>query len=262
MIGYYRLNQNVLDEINFPLKNIENNIYDLCCPLIVDDKASFTGALRCLYDILEIPIITSNDLELYYSNNNTDFEKYIKKFSDYLKMNISIELNEEERLGHLLRVAVYAYELASSVHLSKEEIKNIYIAALFHDIGKSKIPMNIVGKKGKLTDDEYNVMKKHSILAREVVAGFLSEDIINMIESHHERMDGSGYNNGIMPSLGVQIIGIADSYDAMTSSRVYHNSKTRDEAMNELMLCTIPKEENGKGILYNKDLVQKFMEIE
>lgn len=262
MIGYYRLDESILNKINTPIKNIENNIYDLCCPLVVEDKDSFTGALRYLYDILEIPIISYNDLDEYYSNEDFEFENYIKSFSDFLKMNISIELSEEEQLGHLLRVAKYAYLLANSLGLSKKEIKDIYIAALFHDIGKSKIPMKIVGKKGKLTDDEYKEMKKHSLLAREVVGGFLSEEVIRMIESHHERMDGSGYNKGIMPTLGVQIIGIADSYDAMVSSRVYHKGKSRDEAMNELMLCTISKKDGGKGVLYNKDLVLKFMEIQ
>jgi len=83
-----------------------------------------------------------------------------------------------------------------------------------------------------------------------------------MIEGHHERMDGSGYAKGIVPNIGVQIIGIADSYDAMISSRVYHQGSSRESAFEELLLCTKEKDSGGKGILYNLELVNQFIKVE
>ena len=72
----------------------------------------------------------------------------------------------------------------------------------------------------------------------------------------------SGYAKGIIPNIGVQILGIADSYDAMISSRVYHQSESRESAFEELLLCTKEKENGGKGILYNLDLVNQFIKVE
>ena len=188
--------------------------------------------------------------------------EYLQEFSYYLQLNIVVELSEEEKLGHLLRVGKYAKELATHAQLTKPEIDNIYIAALFHDVGKSKIPVEIIGKKDRLSDQEFSIIKTHSGLARTVLNDFLEESILEMIEGHHERMDGSGYAKGIVPSIGIQVIGIADSYDAMISSRVYHLGASKEYAFEELLKCTRSKEDGGKGILYNLDLVNQFIALQ
>ncbi len=262
MVGYYKIETKILEQLDFPIKNIENNIYDLCCPLFVMDKKDVPENILYLYETLEIPILNVTELRTYDKKEYRELEAYLKVFSHYLQLNIPIEMSEEQKLGHLLRVGKYAKKLAEALLLSKEEVKSIYIASLFHDIGKSRIPESIIGKKGKLTEEEFSIIKTHSSLAREVLGNFLDETILEMIEAHHERMDGSGYTKGLLPSLGVQIIGIADSYDAMVSSRVYHNAASKEDALNELLLCTKEKEVGGKGILYNPKLVRKFIEIE
>lgn len=261
MVGYYKIKLEDRKQLD-NAKNIEENIYDLCCPLLVNSKKELPKELLYLYETLEIPILTFSEFQNYNAEEYEELEEYIQKFSHYLQFNIVVEMSEEEKLGHLLRVGKYAKELALSAQLSQKEIREIYIAALFHDVGKSKIPMEIIGKKNRLSDEEFAIIKKHSTLARPVLEDFLEESILKMIESHHERMDGSGYAKGIIPSLGVQIIGIADSYDAMVSSRVYHQATNKEDAFEELLLCTKSKEDGGKGILYNVDLVNQFIAIQ
>lgn len=215
-----------------------------------------------LYEMLEIPIIPIEEVEQFDFESIKNKQPYLDEFSSYLELNIKIEMLEEQKLGHLLRVAKYARVLARSLKLPKEQINNIYIAALFHDIGKYLIPEEVLGKPGKLNDEEFLVMQKHCLLARQIVDQFLNEEIIQMIESHHERMDESGYSMGIIPNIGSQIIGIADSYDAITSNRVYHSAEKKEEAFKELLLCTKTKEEGGKGTLYDPDLVNQFIKTQ
>ncbi len=262
MVGYYKLDKKEIEQRNIECHNIEENIYRLCWPLIVKDKKNLTKELLYLYEMLDIPIITLDEVEQFDFHKNKKQQKYLEEFSSYLELNIKIEMIEEQKLGHLLRVAKYAKDLAESLQLDQKHIKNIYIAALFHDVGKYLIPEEILGKPGKLTDEEFETMQKHCLLARQIVDRFLNEEIIKMIESHHERMDKSGYSMGITPNIGAQIIGIADSYDAITSSRVYHNAEKKEEAFEELLLCTKKKEEGGKGTLYDSALVNQFIEIQ
>lgn len=262
MVGQYHLREENMERVGVPIKNVEENIYDLCCPLLVNDKEELPKEILYLYETLNIPIMTVDEFQSYDEDTNSKLKKYLKEFSYYLQLNIVVELSEEEKLGHLLRVGRYAKELAEAISLPKQDVDNIYIAALFHDVGKSKIPVEIIGKKNKLSDQEFSIIKTHSDLARTILEGFLDETIIEMIEGHHERMDGSGYAKGIVPNLAIQIIGIADSYDAMISSRVYHQGTSRESAFEELLLCTKEKDNGGKGILYNLDLVNQFIQAE
>ena len=262
MIGYYGLHLKDINQLGLNCFDVKENIYNLCSLLIVKDKKFLPKELLCLYDTLEIPIILYDDIKLLNITINTELSSYLSLFSKYLQLNIDIEMAEEDELGHLLRVAMYAKMLASSLNFSKQEIKKIYIAALFHDIGKYLIPKEIIGKKDKLNKVEYGILKMHSLLARFMLNQFFDESIIDMIESHHERFMGNGYPSGKIPSIGAQIIGIADSYDAMVSNRVYGKSKSNQEALEELDLCTRSKEEGGKGVFYDPKLVKNFICIE
>ncbi len=260
MLGYYKIDENELAKLNLQYKNIEDNIYDLCCPLVIGKP--LPPDLKCLYETLEIPIISYKQINDFDFQKYEHLTKYLDYFSEYLKLNIPIELLEEKSLGHLLRVGRYAKELAEKISLDKKEVKDIYIAALFHDVGKYLIPSQIVGKEGKLTDREFELMKKHSEYASRILKNFFSDNILTMIREHHERCNKNGYPDHIVPSLGAKIIGIADSYDAMISNRVYHQKKTKDEALAELLRCSMSDYNGGKGILYDKYLVEKFIELQ
>ncbi len=255
MIGYFNLSEEELNALPKDIKNIEDNLYDLAYPLITNDVLPHD--LRYLYETLNIPIIKPNELENFKIDEK--FNKKIKGFSEYLQLNIEIEMLEEGKIGHTLRVARHAHELCTLACLDKKMTKKVYIAALFHDLGKIEVPKRITSKPGRLTEKEFEIMKTHCEHGYEILQGYLDEEILDMILSHHERMNKSGYPKGIVPSLGARIIGIADSYDAMLSNRVYKKNKSLKGTLEELVNCTIEVKEGGKGILYDKELVRKFV---
>ena len=259
MLGFYRLSEEKIKDLPRGSKDIELNIYDLCCPLVTDEE--LPKDIKYLYEMLDIPIIKFEELKNYDENEHRELIRYIKEFKEYLKLNIEIEMLEEGKIGHTLRVGRYAKELCDLENVNRELSKKIYIGALFHDIGKIKVPKKITSKPGKLTDKEFEVMKQHSKYGYEILCDYLDDETLDMILSHHERCDKSGYPKGIYPSLGAKIIGIADSYDAMLSNRVYKKNKSLSSTLEELIRCTITKENGGKGILYDESLVRKFVDF-
>lgn len=127
---------------------------------------------------------------------------------------------------HCVNVSFYSMLIAKWLNLSAQDIKNTILAGLLHDVGKLKIPEEILNKKGKLTKEEFDEMKKHTLYGYELIKDIteISEEIKNAVLSHHERIDGTGYpfqltNDAI--GLYAKIIAIADVYDAMTQNRVY-----------------------------------------
>lgn len=257
MLGYYSLDEERIKELPECSINIEDNIYTLCCPLIIGDY--LPKDLEYLYDILEIPVISIDEFSSYDESKYKSLTKKIKELSGYLKLNTEIELLEEEKVGHTLRVGRYAAELCKLLNLSKEETKKIYIASILHDVGKIEIPKKIISKPGRLTPKEFEIMKTHSENARHILDDFLDEETLEIILEHHERCDKSGYPKGIIPNLGAKILGIADSYDAMLSTRVYRKQKTLKATLEELVRCSLDKKDGGKGKLYDEELVRKFV---
>jgi len=261
MLGYYEIEDEIIKKLPPGSKNIKENIYELCCPLVVMNKKNLPSDLSLLYEVLEIPIIQYQDLKNFDSKKYESMYTYLEKFSEYLKLNVAIEELEEGRVGHLLRVGKSAKVLCDALGLSKEETQSIYIAALFHDVGKYRVPSHIVGKRGRLSTNEFNMIKNHCNYAYDMLKDFLSKDTLDIIKSHHERCDRSGYPEGSIPNLGAKIIGIVDSYDAMTANRVYHHGKNKKDAYQELLLCGKPIEQGGKGRMYDIELVEKFIQM-
>lgn len=149
----------------------------------------------------------------------------------------ALDAKEEYTQGHSARVAKYARQIAEQIGKSEEECDQIYYAGLLHDIGKIGIPDEIINKKGKLTADEYEIMKQHPVLGRQILSGITEMPYLAIgANFHHERYDGSGYPEGLkgpeIPELG-RILAVADAYDAMSSNRSYRDAipqqKIREE---------------------------------
>ncbi len=152
----------------------------------------------------------------------------------------SIEARDPYTSGHSQRVARFAAAIARSLNLSGRQVERIATAALLHDVGKIHEEFApILRKPGRLTDDEFAVMKTHSAKSAALVAKVSHfVDLVPMVQSHHEAWDGRGYPEGIAGSeipLGARIIAIADTIDAMTTSRPYRRSMTVDEVRDELV---------------------------
>lgn len=147
---------------------------------------------------------------------------------------------------HSQRVVFLAQEIGKAYGLSDANIEILRVAAYFHDIGKIGIPDYILLKPEELNAEEWKIMKKHSEIGADIIKNLNREDskiIEEAILHHHEHFDGSGYPHQLSQNeipLFSKILGIADSYDAMTETRPYHKKKTHEETL------AVLKKEKGK----------------
>ncbi len=169
----------------------------------------------------------------------------------------SLKAKDEYTKRHCERVAYYSKLIAKELHYDINIQQKVYLGGLLHDIGKIGIHDSILKKSTKLTNNEYDEIKKHPEIGCQIISGIsFLEDIIPMIKYHHERIDGKGYplglNDNYIP-IFARIIAIADSFDAMTSDRNYRAHMTVYEAMAEL------KKNSGKQ--FDKDIAKKFIKV-
>jgi putative nucleotidyltransferase with HDIG domain len=141
---------------------------------------------------------------------------------------------------HCLNVAILSISTAISLGLSEYELHEIGMCGLLHDIGKMLIPLSIINKPGKLTPEEFDIMKTHPINSINQLQYIVSLDVIRGIESHHEKVDGSGYpygRKGDNIHLYGKILSVCDVYDALTSTRSYRKSCFPGEVIEYIMGC-------------------------
>jgi len=154
----------------------------------------------------------------------------------------AIEAKDPYTSGHSLRVAEYSIEIARRMGMSKGFLENLYYIGLLHDVGKIGIPKEILRKPDKLTREEYDILKTHSNIGREILQNITA--IANLpigAAEHHERWDGKGYYQHISGnniSLEARIIGAADTYDAMSSDRSYRKALPKDVIFEEFKRCS------------------------
>ncbi|OMH40677.1 HD domain-containing phosphohydrolase [Desulfurobacterium indicum] len=168
-----------------------------------------------------------------------------------------IEIRDSYTRGHSERVAFYSKEIAKNMGLNEQQIEKIYMAALLHDIGKIGIPDSILLKPGKLTKKEFEIIKLHPVLSYELLKDIKPlKPIVDSIKYHHERIDGSGYPDGLKGKeipLPARIIAVADSFDAMTSDRIYRKGMPKEKAIKELISLA--------GEKYDSDVVHAAIPI-
>jgi len=188
--------------------------------------------------------------EIYKTKLETMVEQRTKKIftlqneliSNYKQMLLSfvkmIEGRDAYTGGHGERVAIYSRDIASTMGFEKKECDLIYEAGILHDIGKIITPDAILLKPVKLTDEEYALIKKHVSTSFSILSDIpMYKELADIVYAHHEYYDGSGYPRALKGEeipLFSRIMTIADSFDAMTTSRVYKPRKSKDEAIEEL----------------------------
>lgn len=144
----------------------------------------------------------------------------------------ALDAKDPYTAGHSQRVSDMALKVCQLIGLRDEDTEKVHIAAHLHDIGKIGVPDAVLKKKGKLTDEEWESMKRHPIIGAEILGKSqkLSE-LSDIVLMHHERYDGKGYPNGVAGveiPVGARIIAICDSIDAMTSNRCYRKANDFD----------------------------------
>ena len=169
----------------------------------------------------------------------------------------TIDAKDSYTNGHSTRVAKYSVMLAKRMGYEDEKLERLYYAALLHDIGKIGVPREIINKTSRLTDEEYEIIKTHPGIG----ANILNEvtelpDIVIGARWHHERYDGKGYPDRLMgieiPEIA-RIIGVADSYDAMTSKRSYRDILSQEIVTNELI--------KGKGTQFDPEITDLMIQL-
>ncbi len=209
--------------------------------------------------VLKIKIKNNIENKLYKENLEKIVEQRtieLAKSREMVIMGMSLlaETRDKETGSHIQKIKLYTEVLVDKINelrpdlMSKEYRNEVILYSVLHDIGKVGISDLILLKPGKLTDDEYNIMKSHTILGSEVLRkteeifgdNYSSLDIaLEIAESHHEKYDGSGYPYGLKGEnipLSARIVALADIYDALTSNRPYKQAFTHEEAKKIILL--------------------------
>ena len=183
-------------------------------------------------------------------------EGQLGKFDVLDSLVAAIDSKDQYTRRHSEDVTDYATELVQELGLSTETLNAVRVAGLLHDVGKIGIPASILRKPGKLTADEYEVMKGHATLSTLIINGLPRlSDILDAVANHHERWDGGGYPNGVkgedIPLLG-RVMAIADAYSAMTTDRPYRAHMSEEDALLEI--------ERNAGTQFDPQLATLFVQ--
>lgn len=195
--------------------------------------------------------ILSDDL---YNTNKQLENSYSESIETLLH---TVEAKTPYTKGHSERVSAYSTLIGKKLNLSESDLQILKVGALFHDIGKIGIPDNILFKETNLTNEEYDYIKKHTLIGVKILSDSkMFHDILPIVKFHHERFDGKGYpfglSNNDIPYLS-KIVAIADSYDAMTSKRSYRNNFSIDLVKNEFT--------NNLGTQFDPIIGKLFIDI-
>lgn len=199
-----------------------------------------------------------NQIKKINAELSDTYEKLEKAYLDSIQtLRYTIEAKDIYTRGHSDRVAAFSVLIGQKLGLSDKDLRTLQIGGLFHDIGKIGVPDSILQKEGKLTDDEYSQIKQHPNIGVHILSNAtIFEDILPIVEHHHEKYDGTGYPGKLagedIPYLA-RIAAIADSFDAMSSRRAYRDSLPLDKIISEFMRC--------RGTQFDPKLDDLFIDI-
>ncbi|MDR2300853.1 MAG: HD-GYP domain-containing protein [Deltaproteobacteria bacterium] len=182
----------------------------------------------------------------------------VSRNRDALTALIKLRHFDDYTYTHSLNVSVLSISAGKTLGLTNDELKILGLGTMFHDLGKLRIPDNILNKPGKLTDEEFAIMRNHAALSAEILTEQnlnVNDQVIKVARSHHERIDGSGYPDHLqgdqIPPLAT-ICGLSDVYDALTSDRVYHKGMLPHDALKFIYSL--------RGTHFQPDWVDRFVQ--
>lgn len=202
--------------------------------------------------------ISAKKINTYQRKEHENKERLDRMNTNIIRaLAYTIDAKDRYTSGHSQRVADYSLAIAKRMGKSEEDQKVIYYAGLLHDVGKIRVPEEIINKPGKLTDDEFNQIRIHPVSGYHILKD-IHEDvrIAYGAKYHHERYNGNGYPNGLegenIPEVA-RIIGVADAYDAMASNRSYRNALPQEVVRSEI--------EKGRGQQFDEKVADIMLQM-
>ena len=169
----------------------------------------------------------------------------------------AMDLRDKETEGHTQRVTELTLKMAHALHIGEENLAHIRRGALLHDIGKLGVPDSILLKEGKLTDEEWVIMRKHPIYAHEMLSQIdYLRPALDIPYCHHEKWDGTGYPRGLKGEeipLAARMFAIVDVWDAVTSDRPYRAAWSKEQALAYIV--------EHSGTQFDPEIVQVFLKV-
>jgi HD-GYP domain-containing protein (c-di-GMP phosphodiesterase class II) len=196
------------------------------------------------------------DVVLLYICSQPVFHTMSETLAKYRQLAVSVEAKDGYTYEHCLRIQDLSVKVGRHLKLSASQLSYLLWGAFMHDLGKVGVPDEILQKPAKLTAPEWEVMKRHTLTGRDMLLNTVAAGAAPILEQHHERLDGSGYPYGLVGdqiSLEAQIVAVVDSYDAMTTDRIYRKGIPKEDAISELRQTA--------GRLYRIDVVEAFLTV-
>ncbi len=242
-------------------------------------RGEYQDALKCQRDHSELTEtlfteeLAEKTTEMQVKYETAQLEDLVKEKTDELQRNMerlqaslagtiralatTVETRDPYTAGHQQRVSKLACAIAESMGLPENQSEGVRLAGIIHDIGKISVPAEVLSTPRRLTDIEFSLIKNHSQVGREILRDIdFSVPVADIVLQHHERMDGSGYPNGVKGDeilLEARIIAVADVVEAMASHRPYRAALGVDKALDEIF--------SNKGTLYDSDVVDACLKL-
>lgn len=196
------------------------------------------------------------DLTLLYVCSRPSFHMVSRQVAYLQELAVTVEEKDGYTEGHCRRIRDLSVQIGRRLHLDPVQQFHLFHGSYLHDLGKLAVPDSILNKPGRLTEEEWRTMKQHPVTGSRMLANTSVAGAARILEQHHERLDGSGYPQGLAGDqicIEAQIVAVVDSFDAMTSDRVYRRGMGWKSALAEL--------EEGAGRLYNPQVVEALAEV-
>lgn len=222
------------------------------------------------FEVLLITIenaIRKKAIERQLQDYQVNLEKKVKEQTDLINSMYvrsidalikALEAKDFYTRGHSQRVTMYSVAIGKSLHLPEERVELLRQAAVLHDLGKIGVREEILNKPGKLSDDEFKEITLHPEVAIRILEPIpFFRSLLPAILHHHERFDGKGYPRGLSGKdipLESRIMAVADTFDAMTSTRAYRNALSLETANAEILRCS--------GVQFDPEIVPVFMDVQ
>lgn len=236
----------------------------LCMPMVAKNKllgilllGGKSSGLPYTNDDLDLLSVLVDEASIALENANLYEDTKLHFFRTIQSLVTAVEAKDAYTRGHCERVAHYAVAIATALGMPSTTIEALKIGAFLHDIGKIGISERILLKATQLTEEEYKVIKEHPLIGTKILEPVLfGKEIIDIVKYHHEKIDGSGYPEGLRKEhipLTARILAVADVFEALTSDRAYRKALTRESAIHIIQL--------GAGKHFDARVVTTFIQL-